>query len=164
MIPLPFLGMLRAVPWWSWALGAALAWGGYGHLRAGSLQGRLDRQATEHAEQALRAETEARAEEQRRASAHQEIANESERLARMARDAAVRSAVAGDGLRQRAAAVAARCDPAAAGSREASARAGLLLADVLGQMEAAGRELAAEADRRGIAGSTCERAYQSLTP
>jgi hypothetical protein len=37
-----------------------------------------------------------------------------------------------------------------------------VLADVLGRLEAAGRELAAIADARGAAGAACERAYEAL--
>jgi hypothetical protein len=37
-----------------------------------------------------------------------------------------------------------------------------VLADVLGRLEEAGRELAAVADARGTAGTACERAYQAL--
>ena len=42
--------------------------------------------------------------------------------------------------------------------------AALLLADVLSRMEQAGRELAAEADRRGIAGRACEQFVDALHP
>jgi hypothetical protein len=38
-----------------------------------------------------------------------------------------------------------------------------VLADVLGRLEEAGRELAAVADARGTAGAACQRAYQWLT-
>lgn len=118
---------------------------------------------------ALEATTKARAEEQRRRAAQLEITNETERLASRARDAAVRGALAGDGLRQRAAAVAAACDrpasnPAPSRQRAPAAGPGALLADVLGRLEAAGRELAAETDRRGIAGVACERSFDALTP
>jgi hypothetical protein len=161
---LPFLSLVRALPWYAWALAAALAWGGVEHLRVGSLQGRIDRETAERAAQSLAAEQAARAEETRRTTEHREIANEAERLARRARDAAVRSAAAGDGLRERAAAVAARCNPAAATGGPAAAGPGLVLADVLGRVADAAQRYAAEADRRGIAGQACERAYGTLTP
>jgi hypothetical protein len=37
-----------------------------------------------------------------------------------------------------------------------------VLADVLGRLEEAGRELAQVADARGNAGAACQRAYQAL--
>lgn len=109
-----------------------------------------------------------RAEERRRTAAQQEVNSEAERLSIRSRDAAVRAAAAGAGLRQRAAPFAAACDRAAGDSPSPSERApaagpGAVLADVLGRLEAAGRELAAEADRRGIAGSACQRSYEALT-
>jgi hypothetical protein len=161
---LPFLSLIRALPWYAWALAAALAWGGVEHMRVGSLQGRIDREGAERAAASLAAEQAARAEETRRTNEHREIANEAERLARMARDAAVRSAAAGDGLRERAAAVAARCNPAAAASGPAASSPGDLLAGVLERVAGAAGQLAEYADRARIAGDACERAYQSLTP
>ena len=73
------------------------------------------------------------------------------------------AAAAGDGLRQRAAAVAARCDTGAASAGTAAGNPGAVLADVLGRLESAGRELAAVADERGVAGSACERAFDALS-
>lgn len=58
---------------------------------------------------------------------------------------------------------AAASDPADAGRGPAACAGADLLADLLAEMAAAGAELAAEADRRGIAGSTCERERDTLT-
>lgn len=85
------------------------------------------------------------------------------------RTAAAGAAVAGDGLRIRAAATAAAaCGGGSAGGSSAAAvgpaasSPGAVLADVLGRLEAAGRQLAEVADARGLAGASCERAYDSL--
>lgn len=112
-----------------------------------------------------------RAEEQRRAAALQETVN----AARQEADLAVRARAAAEraaaGLRGAAAAAAAAAScrgaaagraPATAGSAPASSP-GELLADVLVELEAAGRAAADEADRRRTAGLACERAYDSLT-
>ncbi len=77
------------------------------------------------------------------------------------------AAAAGSGLRERTAAVAARCSPAASDSAAAqgsapATRPGDLLADVSGRLEAAGRELAATATERGIAGTACVKSYDAL--
>lgn len=53
--------------------------------------------------------------------------------------------------------------PADAGSSPAAAGTGDLFADVLGGLAEDGAALAAEADRRGIAGGTCERERDPLT-
>lgn len=76
-----------------------------------------------------------------------------------------------DGLRREAraaAAAAASCRAAAGGAEVAgfsppAATPVDLLADVLGEMELAGRELAAEADTRRNAGLRCERAADALS-
>ncbi len=99
---------------------------------------------------------------------HQEVALEAEQNARKIAGAAAAGAVAGDGLRHRAASLAATCpttaDAPAADSGPPAPSPGVLLADVLGRLEAAGRELAAVADARGVAGQACERAYGALRP
>lgn len=85
------------------------------------------------------------------------------------RAAAAAGALAGDGLRLRAAATAtAACGGAPAPSAAAPAvgpaasSPAALLADVLGRLEEAGRQLAEVADTRGLAGQSCERAYNEL--
>jgi hypothetical protein len=106
-------------------------------------------------------------ERRRQAAMQKEIDHATTALdaARRDADAAGRAAV---GLRAAARAAAAGCraaapNPHAAASGPAATGPGDLLADVLGLVEQAGRDMAAESDRRGIAGSACERAYQSLT-
>lgn len=97
-----------------------------------------------------------------------ENSHEANRLLPQVRMAADRGAVAGAGLRVRAAAEAARCaqaadDPGAPAGSASAASPGLLLADVLGRLEQAGRLLAEEATLRRIKGLTCERDYDALT-
>lgn len=120
------------------------------------------------AEAARQAEANYRAIEQAWIRKHQEIAREAEDQARRLAAAAAAGAVAGDGLRHRATQLAARCpapeSPAPAEPGPPAAGPGALLADVLGRLEAAGRELAAIADARGAAGQACQRAYGALAP
>lgn len=120
------------------------------------------------AAQALRESERVRTLEAAWITKHQEIARDAETQARRHAQAAAASAIAGNGLRDRAAqfATAARCPaPEAATPAGASASApgpAAVLADVLGRLEAAGRELAAVADARGAAGAACQRAYEAL--
>jgi hypothetical protein len=101
---------------------------------------------------------------------HQEIAREAQDQARRTAAAAAAAGIAGDGLRQRAAELAATAacptptppGPAPTPSSPPTPSPAAVLADVLGRLEEAGRELAAVADARGTAGTACERAYQAL--
>jgi len=83
---------------------------------------------------------------------------------RMLADAADARATA-DSLRQQVARVTNRCAASAAATAATggapATNAGDMLADVLGSMEAEGRAMAEEAERRGIAGRACEQAYNS---
>jgi hypothetical protein len=106
-------------------------------------------------------------EEQRADALRKELDDAHTRTATAVADAG-RAAAAAASLRDAARAAAARCGrpaihPAAAASSAPVADPGLVLADVLGRMDEAGRAMAAEADRRGIAGAACERIYDSLT-
>jgi hypothetical protein len=166
---------------WLWpaagVLGLAMASAiGVQTLRVHSAQAELakaqsarDKQTADREKVARDAERQARVEERRLAAANLESVNEAERLAARMRDHAAAAAAAGGGMLERARALAARCDrrPEAATTAAASAPAtgaGDLFADVLGRMDAHGRQLAAAADQARIAGSACERAYMSLTP
>ena len=125
--------------------------------------------AAAHAE-SRRIEANHRAIEQAWIRKHQEIAREAEDQARRTAAAADGARIAGNGLRHRAAQLAAgspaTCPapgdtPAASGSPPAKHPA-TVLADVLGRLEEAGRQLAEVADARGRTGAACERAYEAL--
>lgn len=101
----------------------------------------------------------------RRLAAHQEAADAAQTRARRARADAASAGAAADRLRQHVATLAAGAcasDPAAAAVGAAASAPGLVLADLLGRLEARGRDLAAEADRRGIAGDECAGRYDAL--
>lgn len=121
-------------------------------------------QAT-YAAAALKAETENRAEENRRQEAAHENSLETQRLAARGRaDALALAGAPAAGLR---AAVTARIGQAAGDSAagvgvKATAGPDLVLANVLSRAEQRLRDLAEIADARGVAGSACERAYDSL--
>jgi Protein of unknown function (DUF2514) len=170
--------LLGLLPAWAWLAVAAalLAGAGVWHLSAvhdaraagmQDVQGRWDAARAVAAETARVATEAARAEEQRRIAALMEIANESALRAEQSRVAALAADAAAVGLRQRAAAIAARCSasrghPSPAASGPPAADPGRMLADVLGRLEEAGRELAAIADQRGAAGAACQTAYDAL--
>ena len=172
------MSLLSLIPSWAWfaALTAAIAGGGVWHTMAvheaysegmakvQALWNEADKRAME---KARLAEEAARAEEQRRTTAQQGIINDA--LRRVKESAAAASAADGAAqrLRERAASLAARCsgsagNPTVAGPSQAASAPGVVLADVLGRLESAGRELAAVATARGIAGAACERSYDSL--
>jgi hypothetical protein len=160
------LKLFRAVPLWAWAVIAALLWGGWQHRRADLAVAELARERAEAAILREQAVSAALAETQRRIAAQQEIADAAERKARRARDDAAAAGAAADRLRQYAAelaASAAACNSAPAAFGEAASAPAVVLADMLGRLEARGRDLAAEADRRGIAGSECAGRYDALT-
>lgn len=121
------------------------------------------------AEAARQAEADARTEEQRRTEEVQKAADDARQAMERARADAVAAADAGDRLRKHIATItAARCAgasgaAAASGGTPADATA-RMLADVFSEMERAGRAMAEEADRRGIAGAACESGYNALTP
>ena len=117
-----------------------------------------------HAEAMAAAQLAARIEEQRRQAAIEEVQrNAREQLEAVAADAAAADRTAA-GLREHVERLSrrpARC-PATAGGGEAADPARVVLAELLIEVERRGRELAAEADRRRVAGLACEAAYQAL--
>jgi hypothetical protein len=153
----PILSVLRAVPWWAYAIAACLAWGGWQRHRATAAITEL----AEVREAAMRA---ALVETTRRINAQVEVIHEAQTAKAKAQASAASAAAASVRLRQRADSIAASCSPGPAAAGPAASSPGYLLADMLGRLDSAGRELAAIADERGIAGQACERAYKSLTP
>ena len=122
---------------------------------------RLERRARE-------AESAARETERRWTAAMERVVNEHQTQIDQARADADAAASAGERLRQRVAELTAGCRRAAggsavAGSGQAADATARVLADVFSEVERVGREMAAEADRRGIAGAACERAYGALS-
>jgi hypothetical protein len=133
------------------------------------------RQAAEDRAQAVAASASAaaayRSIEQAWIHKHQEIAREAQDQARALEAARAAGRMAADGLRQRAQQLAtaacpapapAPADPAPTPSSPPTPSPAAVLADVLGRLEAAGRELAEVADARGTAGTGCQRAYEAL--
>lgn len=117
---------------------------------------------------AASASAQARETERRREAAAQEIAHEADRFNAHRVDALAAGAAAADGLRERAEAVAARCDrsPEAASDPAAGPPAeepGRALADVLGSLADLARLYAADAYEIGAAGTACDRIYDELT-
>jgi len=150
------------------ALEAALVAGLTWHLAAQHYETKL---AAEHEAQAAAvaaAAASAAEETNRRVSAQQEIAHEAQQQAQHAAADAADAARARDALRvQLDAFVRAHRGPAdptaAAGSAPAGDPIGVL-ADVLSRADERAGVLADLADRRGVAGAACERAYDSLMP
>jgi hypothetical protein len=89
--------------------------------------------------------------------------NAQEKLDAVAADVAAAGSAA-ERLRERVAELSRRpaASPGAADGGEAAEAARLVLADVLGRIDAAAGELAAYADRARVAGMACEAAYDSL--
>ena len=89
--------------------------------------------------------------------------NAQEKLDAVAADVAAAGSAA-ERLRERVAELSRRpaACPGAADGGEAADAARLVLADVLGRIDAAAGELAAYADRARVAGMACEAAYDSL--
>jgi hypothetical protein len=123
--------------------------------------------ATMRADQAqslATAQAQARSEEQRRQTALEIIRNESHQSTEQAIADATAADATADGLLleldrlKRRAAICAGATVGGTPTKDAIT----VLADLLSEVESAGRAMAAEADRRGIAGSACERSYDSL--
>jgi hypothetical protein len=135
---------------------AVLAWGGWQKHRATVAVAAL----TEIREKIIH---DALVETTRRINAQVEITNALTAELRRVRSDAAAADIAGRGLRDRARAIAAACGASAAATGGAASAPEYLLADVLGRLEEAGRELALTADERGAAGAACQRLYNSLS-
>lgn len=125
----------------------------------------------EAAQQAAHAAVEAARTEEHRRQVRQQEAADAAQITRAQHVAAQsRADIAGAGLRDRAAKLAAACggrsaaDTAPAGERAAAESAGRVLAELLGRAVDRARILAATADERGAAGTECERRYDALIP
>lgn len=166
---------LKLVPSWAWPWIAggllALTVGGVQQVRIVGLQVDLANEQSAHssyrtevAERDRRAALAALAETQRRLVVDADNRKKNhEELQQAQADAATADRIAG-GLRaelNRIRGIVASYSVATAGS-QAGRSAYDLLADLLEEVERAGRAMAAEADRRGVAGAMCERAYQGL--
>lgn len=158
MIPYVRLGIAAAA--------LAAAFGGGWKLGNWAKEAQIAQLREAHA-QAVTASLEAQREREAQiAQKVERIAHETQALqAAIAADAA-RAARTASGLRDAAHAVASQCGSGATatpGSPPASSP-GFLLAELLAEVERAGRDMAAEADRRGLAGQACARAWESLRP
>ena len=150
---------LRLIGWVSLAASLLIGYGWLEHsLKAeGATQCRAESQAA-----ALKSSEQARATETQRISDQKEIDNESQRLAARSRAVAAALATAAPGLRAALGARIASSNPPAGAGFKASPAPDVVLTDVLGEVDQRLRDLAAEADARGEAGSACERSYDSL--
>lgn len=114
--------------------------------------------ASAHAE-ALQANIE---EGERRVEAIESVVEEQARRTKLAEEDAARASVAVGGLRQRAAALAAKARSCTADSAAASGRAADQLADASERLAEAGRQFAAIGNDAIIRGDTCAAAYDAL--
>lgn len=165
------MAWLRMAPAWAWWLLALVLVAGGQELRVRSeqsdaalSQSELSSYRAEVSERDRRAAMAVLAENQRRQKAADESRREAlEQIEQAQADAAAAGATA-DGLRGEADRLKrklASCAGTVAGSTPGR-DAGSVLADLLAEVESAGRAMAAEAQRRGIAGAACERKYDSV--
>ena len=166
------MAWLRLVPAWAWWLLAIVLVAGGQQVRVYSAQNLAAKAQTdladyraEVAERDRRAALAVLAENQRRQKAADESRRQAlEQIEQAQADAAAAGATA-DGLRGEAARLKrklASCSGTVPGSAPGR-DAGSVLADLLAEVESAGRAMAAEAQRRGIAGAACERQYDALS-
>ena len=164
---------LKLVPSWAWWVLALAVVAGGQQVRvlsaqsvAAEAQTELANYRAEISERDRLAAVAAFQESQRRQRVIEEVRDEARGMVeRASADARVADERA-DGLQREVARLragrGATCSAIASQRGEAADDALGMLADVLIEMERAGRELAAEADRRGVAGRACERAYEGL--
>lgn len=159
----PVLGVLRAIPWWAYAIAACLAWGGWQRHRANSAAAVYQQAQIEAAKRTEAALAENIRETARRLAAQQKATQDAEKQTTKARaDAGVAHAAAAR-LRERLVAVRA-AQPRTGDTAAAGAGTADRLAELLGQCADRYRAVAASADSAVIAGRACEAAYTSLTP
>jgi hypothetical protein len=148
------------------AVAALMALSAYGawQWQANAYTAQIATMQADQAQALATAQAQARSEEQRRQTALEIIRNELHQSTEQAlADAAAADATA-DGLLleldrlKRRATICASATTGGAPAKDAAT----VLADLLGDVESAGRAMAAEADRRGIAGAACERSYDAV--
>ena len=157
-------GLLKLVPAWAWWLLALVLVAGGQQVRLYSAQTAFANYRAEVSERDRRAAMAVLAENQRRQKAADESRREAlEQIEQAQADAAAADRIAG-GLRaelNRIRGLIASYSGAPDGSQAGRSTADLL-ADLLEEVEREGRAMAAEADRRGVAGAACERQYDAL--
>lgn len=143
-------------------LGFGVGWSWNGSL----WESKYNARETKYAEARAAAERQARSEETRRAAAVEGIRRDAKQQIEQAQADATAADATADSLRQQLAertrrASADTCSDA--GSQ--TARSTLILySELLDRADARAGELAAEADRRRVAGLACEAQYESLSP
>ena len=165
------MAWLRLIPAWGWLSIVLGLWTVVEELRLANLRGELVAEQAAHsgyraevAERDRRAAMAVLAENQRRQKAADESRREAlGQIEQAQADAAAADRIAG-GLRaelNRIRGLIASYSGAPDGSQAGRSTADLL-ADLLEEVEREGRAMAAEADRRGVAGAACERQYDAL--
>lgn len=164
---------LKVIPGWAWWALALVLVAGAQQYRVMDAKGELARLKTDWAVeradlagQVATAEAAARAEEQRRQREIEGIQDEARgELERASDDARIADERA-DGLQREVdrlrASRGATCDAIAAQRGQAAGSAFDVLADLFVEVERAGRAMAGEADRRGVAGRACVAAYDAV--
>jgi hypothetical protein len=158
----PVMSVLRAVPWWAYALAACLAWGGWQRHRANSAAATYQRAQIDAAKATEAALAENIRETARRLAEQQKATNDADAKLVKARSDAAGAAGAAERLRKQLLAIRAASaptgDPSATGPGSADR-----LAEILGECVERYRAVAAAADRAVIAGRTCEASYSALS-
>jgi hypothetical protein len=163
---------------WLAIIGALLACLMFQQVRVSNARAGADRARAEladtktrYAQAAQKAEADARAEEARRTEATRKVVSDAQSQTAAAQAAALDAGRAADGLRVRLAQYLASVrqapgNPGTAGSSagEQSSDPLDVLSGVLSRMGDDAGRVAAYADRLRVAGSACERAYDSLQP
>ena len=158
----PILSVLRAIPWWAYAIAACLAWGGWQRHRATSAAATYQQAQAEAAAEREQALRDSIAETERRLAAQAKATKDADEQAAKAKSSAAAAAGAAERMRQRLAAI--KADSGASHPTVASAGTTDRLAEVLGECVDRYRAVAVAADRAVIAGRACEASYQALNP
>lgn len=174
MVPLPLLvplkligGALGKVPWYGWVIAVSLALAAWNRHQARSVRAEFDQAKVAAAAERAASAAEATAESSRRRRVQQEAVDAANLKSTQLERSLAASADAGQRLRQRLAALdAQRCagDTAAGSGGQAASAAADLRAELSRRLDEAADGVARFAERAAIAGDTCERSYDALTP